>query len=359
MRNRGQAYVIVVIALVCACLALTVGLVTAQLKPAKAVNQQMNDQKKKSPQRQEAQGERQPQDAGMETIKIQTEMVQLDVKVTDQTGRSVPGLTKTDFVVYEDKVGQNIESVNGEEAPVSMGLVIDTSGSMRAKLYTVAEAAQDLIRQMRPDDEAFLVQFKTEAELLQEFTSDRRVLEGALRDLYLGGGTALLDAIIATADHAQEKGRRRRKALVVITDGLEKNSSAKEKEVKEAMKEDEVQLYLVGFVDAEESFRLFGSPAKKAKDLLTRLAEDSGGRAFFPTDAREAPAIAAQIARDLRAQYVISYYPSNERHDGSFRTVRVAISHGDDRKLVVRTRQGYYARDDRGMTQGAGGRRLE
>ena len=132
-----------------------------------------------------------------------------------------------------------------------------------------------MIRQMRPDDEAFLVQFKTEAELLQEFTSDRRELEDALRDLYLGGGTALLDAIIATADHTQEKGRRRRKALVVITDGLEKNSSAKEKEVKEAMKEDEVQLYLVGFVDEEESFRLFGSPTKRAKDLLTLLAEQS------------------------------------------------------------------------------------
>jgi Ca-activated chloride channel homolog len=359
MRNRRQAHVIVVIALVCACLALTVGLATAQLKLAKTVHQQTNDQKKKSPQRQEAQGERQPQDAGVETIKIQTEMVQLDVKVTDQTGRSVPGLTKTDFVVYEDKVGQSIESVSGEEAPVSMGLVIDTSGSMRAKLYTVAEAAQDLIRRMRPDDEAFLVQFKTEAELLQEFTSDRRALEDALRDLYLGGGTALLDAIIATADHAQQKGRRRRKALVVITDGLEKNSSAKEKEVKEAMKEDEVQLYLVGFVDEDESFRLFGSPAKRAKDLLTRLAEDSGGRAFFPTDARETPAIAAQIAKDLRAQYVISYYPNNERHDGSFRTVRVALSHEDNRNLVVRTRQGYYARDDRGITQGAGGRRLE
>ena len=120
----------------------TVGLATAQLKPAKTVHQQTSDQKKKSPQRQEAQGERQPQDIGGESIKIQTEMVQLDVKVTDQTGRSIPGLTKTDFVVYEDKVGQNIESVSGEEAPVSMGLVIDTSGRMRGKLKTAAEAAK-------------------------------------------------------------------------------------------------------------------------------------------------------------------------------------------------------------------------
>jgi VWFA-related protein len=273
-------------------------------------------------------------------------MVQLDVKVTDQNGRPVSGLMRNDFVVYEDKVNQNIESVSSEETPVSMGLVVDASGSMRPKIFTVADAALGLIKQMRPDDEAFLAQFQTEAELLQEFTSNRRELEDALGHLYVGGGTALLDAIISTADHAREKGKRRRKALVVITDGLEKNSSVKEKEVIEAMKEDEVQLYLVGFVDDEESFSLFGrSPAKKAKDLLTRLAEDSGGRAFFPTDVREMPAIAAQIAKDLRAQYVISYYPSNDRRDGSFRTVRVMVDHGDNRKLIARTRQGYYARN--------------
>jgi Ca-activated chloride channel homolog len=308
-------------------------------------NQQRGDQQKKAPQRQEGRGERQPQDTGSGSIKIPTEMVQLDVKVTDQNGRSIPDLTRNDFVVYEDKVSQSIESVSGEEAPVSMGLVIDTSGSMRPKIYTVSEAARGLIRQMRPDDEAFIAQFKTEAELLQEFTSNRRELEDALGQLTVNGGTALLDAIIATADHAREKGKRRRKALIVITDGVEKNSSVKEKEVIEVMKEDEVQLYLVGFVDEDESFSLFGSRAQKAKDLLIRLAEDSGGRSFFPTDVRETPAIAAQIAKDLRAQYVISYYPSNDKHDGSFHSVRVVVNHGDNRKLIARTRQGYYARN--------------
>jgi VWFA-related protein len=219
----------------------------------------------------------------------------------------------------------------------------------------VSEAARGLIRQMRADDEAFLVQFKTEIDLVQEFTSDRPKLEDSLGELYAGGGTALLDAIIATADHARENGRRRRKALIVITDGVEKNSSSKEKEVIEAMKKDEVQVYLVGFVDQEASGGFFGkSPSKKAKDLLVRLAEDSGGRAFFPTDIGEMPAIAAQISKELRAQYVISYYPSNNRHDGSFRSVRVAVN---NRKWIARTRQGYYAPDDRGESQGAGYRR--
>jgi Ca-activated chloride channel homolog len=345
MRNREQFRLIVVIAIVCACISFTIGLATAQdplqLPHARLVNKQRGDQQKRSPQRQEAQ----PQDTGGESIKITTEMVQLDVKVTDQNGRPISGLTKNDFAVYEDKVGQSIESVSGEEAPVSMGLVIDTSGSMREKLFTVADAARDLIRQMRRDDEAFLVQFNTESDLIQDFTSNRRELEKALGELYAGGGTALLDAIIATADHAREKGQRRKKALVVITDGLDKNSSTKEKEVIDAMKEDEVQVYLVGFVDEEESGGFFSrSPAKKAKQLLTRLAEDSGGRAFFPTDVSEMPAIAAQIAKELRAQYVISYYPSNSRRDGSFRSVRVMVN---NRKLIAQTRQGYYAPDDR------------
>jgi Ca-activated chloride channel homolog len=350
MRHREQVRVIIVLAPVCSCLALTIGLATAQNPPhpptARLVNQQKGDQEKKTPQRKEARAEGQSKDAVGGSIKIPTEMVQLDVKVTDQDGRPVPGLTRNDFAVYEDKISQSIESVNSEEAPVSMGLVIDTSSSMRAKLYTVSLAARGLIKQMRPDDEVFLAQFKTEAVLVQEFTSNQRELEDALGHLYLSGGTALLDAIIATADHAHEKGRRRRKALVVITDGLEKNSSAKEKEVVETMKEDEVQLYLVGFVDEEVSFGPFvRPPAKKAKDLLTRLAEDSGGRAFFPTEVKEMPAIAEQIAKDLRAQYVISYYPSNDKHDGSFHAVRVVVNHGDSRKLIARTRQGYYARN--------------
>jgi VWFA-related protein len=350
MRHREQVHVIIVLALTCACPALTIGLATAQNPPqpppVRSVNQRRRDQQKKTPQRQEAQAEGQSQDTGGGSIKIPTEMVQLDVKVTDQNGRSIPDLTRNDFVVYEDKVSQSIESVSSEETPVSMGLVIDTSSSMRPKIYTVSEAARGLIGQMRPDDEAFLAQFKTEAELLQEFTSDRRELEDALGHLTVNGGTALLDAIIATADHAHEKGKRRRKALVVITDGLERNSSIKEKEVIEVMKEDEVQLYLVGFVDKVEPGDIFGrSPAKKAKDLLIRLADDSGGRGFFPADASETPAIAAQIAKDLREQYVISYYPSNDKHDGSFHSVRVMVNHGDNRRLIARTRQGYYARN--------------
>ena len=288
-------------------------------------------------------------------IRVDTDMVLLDVTVIDQNNTPVMNLKKEDFSVYEDKVKQTVESVSREEVPVSFGMVIDTSGSMKPKLHTVSDAAVSLVKQMRLDDEAFVSSFKAEAELVQDFTADRRELEDAIGKLYTSGGTALLDAIIATADYAQEKGKRRRKALVIFSDGLEKNSSVKEKEVMEAIKENEVQVYLVGFIDLEmEENRPFGkSPAKKAKELLSGIADDSGGRAYFPKDIGEIPAVAAQISKDLRTQYVVSYYPTNDNRDGAFRNVQVSVSSQGAGKLIARTRRGYYARNEKGRSPAA------
>lgn len=303
-------------------------------------------EKSKRDQRQGAVAEEQTPATGEDRIVVDTDLVQLDVTVIDQNNAPIFDLKKDDFQVFEDRIKQEIHTVSREEVPVSLGLVIDTSGSMRSKLQTVSDAARNLIRQMKNDDESFIAQFKAEPELVQDYTRDKRELEDAIDQLYTSGGTSLLDAIVATADYAHQKGTQRRKALIVITDGLEKNSSVKEKEVMEAMREDEVQVYMVGFIDEEDDQRsLFGkSPAKKAKELLSRLAEDSGGRAFFPKDVSEMSAIAEQIARDLRTQYVISYYPTNADRDGKFRTVRVVVDSKDKRKLIPRTRQGYYAR---------------
>lgn len=311
-----------------------------------------SSQQQREPQRQGAEAEPRQGDESGEKIVVDTELVQLDVAVIDQENRPIYNLGQNDFSVYEDKVKQSLESVSREEVPISLGIVIDTSGSMRTKLKTVSDAAAGLIKTMKNEDEAFIAQFKVEPELVRDFTRDKLELEDGLNDLFTGGGTSLLDAVIATADYAHEKGKQRRKALVVISDGLEKNSSVKEKEVMQALKEDEVQVYFVGFVDEEEdAASLFGkSPAKKAKDLLVRLAEDSGGRAFFPKDVSEMPAITQQIAKDLRTQYVLTYYPTNPNRDGSFRTVRVVVNPKDpNRKLIARTRQGYYARSDRGQ----------
>jgi Ca-activated chloride channel homolog len=314
----------------------------------KQTPQQKDASDKKSERRHGAQADDQASDKGA-IIKVDTDMVLLDVTVIDQNNIPVMNLKKEDFSVYEDKVKQTIESVSREEAPVSFGMVIDTSGSMKPKLHTVSDAAVLLIKQMRQDDEAFVASFKAEAELAQEFTADRRELEDAIGKLYTSGGTALLDAIIATADYAQEKGKRRRKALVIFSDGLEKNSSVKEKEVMEVIKENEVQVYLVGFIDVEmEENRPFGkSPAKKAKELLSVIADDSGGRAYFPKDISEIPAVAAQISKDLRTQYVVSYYPTNENRDGAFRNVQVSVNSQGASKLIARTRRGYYARNEK------------
>lgn len=308
--------------------------------------QEAQPPKKKEPQRQGAEVEQQPTEKGL-VEKIDTDLVLLDVAVIDQSGRPIMNLTKDEFTVYENKVLQPVESVDIVDAPLSLGLVIDTSGSMRTKLQTVSDSALTLVKQLKDQDEAFIAQFKAEAELLRDFTRDKRELEDGLNELFTGGGTALLDAIIATADHAQQKGRQRKKALVVITDGVEKNSSWKEKEVIKAIQEDDVQVYLVGILDeSDDGSSLFGKSAtKKAKDLLIHLAEDSGGRAFFPKDASEMPAVMAQVAKDLRSQYVIGYSPTNEKKDGTYRTIKVVAAPKDNRKLIVRTRQGYTAKN--------------
>ena len=299
--------------------------------------------KKKEPQRQGSEADN-SQDGIIE--RISTEEVVLDVAVFDQTGKPIETLKEADFQVFEDKVKQDLTSARRVDVPLSLGIVIDTSGSMRTKLQTVSDSALGLIKQMKSEDEAFLSQFKAEAELVRDFTRDKRELEDGLNDLYTGGGTALLDAIIATADYAQEKGKQRKKALIVITDGVEKNSAVKEKEVSKVIQEDDVQVYLVGILDeTDEPSGLFGrSGAKKAKDLLIKLAEDSGGRAFFPKDAREIPAVMAQIAKDLRSQYVLSYAPSNDKKDGTYRKILVDVSQKENRKYIVRTRQGYTAK---------------
>jgi Ca-activated chloride channel homolog len=343
MYTRGGFRITISILLASALSVSTLTQIAAQY-PLQAPQPKI-DKSKKADRHQGAQSDDLSQEPSGEVIKIDTELVQLDVTVIDQNNNPVFSLNKDDFTVYEDRVKQAINSLSREEVPISFGIVVDTSGSMRPKLQTVSDAARDLIKEMRADDEAFIAQFKAESEMVREFTDDKRALEGALEQLFTSGGTALLDAIIATSDYAQEKGKRRRKAIIVMSDGLEKNSAFKEREVINAIKENEVQLYMVGFLEEDESRSFFGKSAtKKAQELLVRLAEDSGGLAFFPKDLSEIPAIAAQIGKDLRTQYIISYYPSNSLRDGTFRTVRVEVNSNTKRKLIARTRQGYYAR---------------
>jgi Ca-activated chloride channel family protein len=290
------------------------------------------------------------QEQTKDIIKIDTNMVQLDVMVIDRFNHPIFNLTKSDFTVFENKSQQRIESGNIEAVPVSFGLVIDTSESMRSKIRTVAEGAMTLINEMRPGDEAFIAQIKSKPDLVQEFTSDKAVLEKALRGLNPSGGTSLLDAVIATAGFAKEYGKQRRKALIVITDGLERNSKVQEKEVINAITENEVQVHMIGFLDEEDepSHVFYKSPNKRAMELLSKISDDSGGRAYFPKDLFEMPGISAQISKDLRTQYIISYYPKNDKEDGGYRAVRVMVNQKDkNNKLTARTRLGYFSRNNK------------
>jgi Ca-activated chloride channel homolog len=307
--------------------------------------QEKVDQSPKASPKQDAQSANQILETINEPIKIGTDFVELDVTVIDQSNNPVADLSKEDFTVYEDKVKQVIESVRREDVPISIGLVLDTSGSMREKIDTVIAAARDLVKQMKPADEGFAAQFKSETELLQGLTSDTLKLEKSMEGLVSNGGTAFFDSIINAAEYSHKNGKKRRKAIVIFTDGAERVSSVTEKEVVEAIKEYEVQVYLVGFTNEEDVTTFYGSTERKnARELLSRLALDSGGRAFFPNDLSEMAAIAAQIAKELQTQYVISYYPTNDKRDGTYRAVRVMVKPQGNRRLIARTRQGYYAK---------------
>src|SRR5262245_18469419 len=222
MLNR-TAFRIFSLALIIALLSLpatqSAGAQDPPRPPEPKQTQQPKDPKdRKGAQRQGAQADEQAPNRD-NTIKIETELVLLDVTVVDQNNMPVFNLKKEDFSVFEDRIKQTIESVSREEVPVSFGLVIDTSGSMRSKLENVSDGAVMLIKQIRQTNEAFVASFKAEPELVQDFSADRRELEDAISELYTSGGTALLDAIIATADYAHEKGKQRRKALVIFSDG--------------------------------------------------------------------------------------------------------------------------------------------
>jgi Ca-activated chloride channel family protein len=274
---------------------------------------------------------------------IEAELVLLDVSVIDKANRPVFDLAKERFQVSEDGVTQQIAFFDREETAVSLALVIDTSGTMRSKLETVVQAVTNLVRADKPEDEVAVIQFKDQIELLEEFTTDEREVEDALGDLVAHGQTALLDAVLLSSDYVQKEGRRRRKALLVVTDGLEEGSYYTYDQVAERLRQLDVRLYFIGFTnDLDQTGSIFRkSPKKNAETLLGRLAEESGGRAFFPADVSEVGAISDEIARDLRTVYAIGYYPTNDKRDGTFRKVSVKIP--GDSKYSVRTRTGYYA----------------
>jgi Ca-activated chloride channel homolog len=281
-------------------------------------------------------------------VKLDTQLVVLDVSVVDRGNRSVFDLPEQRFQIFEDGAPQAISFFSREQQPVSLALAIDTSGSMRSKLDAVVDAATNLVRANKPSDESAVLQFKDQVELVQEFTRDTSEIDDALNDLIANGQTSLLDAIMLSADYVQKDGRHTRKALVVVSDGLEKGSYYSLDQVVEHMRTLDVRLYLIGFTsDLVDSAGIFKKSQKaKAEDLLNKLAEETGGRAFFPKDVSELGPVTDQIAQDLRTVYAIGYYPTNSKKDGTYRKLDVRVLGPDqkpDAKLSARTRTGYTA----------------
>ena len=293
-----------------------------------------------------------------EIIRTETDLINLNVRVIDRQNRPLGDLTQSAFRVFEDGIEQQIALFTKEEVPISYGLVVDNSGSVRNQLQQIIDAAKTIIESNKQGDETFLVRFTSSdnIEVLQDFTSNQQSLFDALEDMYpQAGQTAVIDAVYLSAERVGQYRRgdalsdRRRRALIIVTDGEDRDSHYRQEQLFGQLREMDVQIYVIGFVNEleREGGIIRRSQRERAMNLLNRLASETGGRAFYPTSLAELPGIAQEITRDMRTQYVISYSPTNRARDGSFRRVRVAVAEGPggERRIAV-TRPGYTAPRD-------------
>lgn len=291
-----------------------------------------------------------------EVVTIDASLVNLHVRVVDRNNRPINDVASADFRVVENGVPQQIQFVNREEVPITYGLVVDNSGSLRSQIGQVIEAAKIIVASNKEGDEATVIRFisSEDIKIMQPFTADKTELNDALDDMFIESGqTAVIDAVYLAAENISERRKndpaedKRRRALILVTDGEDRNSFYKAEQLFEALKEEDVQIFVIGFVNELEKERGFISKSKrqKAVDLLDRMAKETGGRTFYPTSLSELPTIAEQITKDLRTQYVISYRPEVKGRPGEYRPVRVAVADGrGGEKRIAVTRSGYTAR---------------
>ena len=282
-----------------------------------------------------------PQDAGT-TLRVETTLVQIPVSVTDSVNRFVLGLQKQDFHLFEDGVEQDIAHFSGDEAPLSVGLAFDESGSMDYKLQTAQAATIELLKTMNRDDETFLVVFSDTAHVSVGFTSHPEQIQNALLGAQSGGLTAMLDGVNLALSE-MKKARNTRKAIVIISDGGDNHSHYKSAQIEALVREADVQIYAMGVFDPIASLGLAPEVISGPR-LLSEIATQTGGRAFAASLNSDLPSIAARVAVELRNEYVLGYYPKNGAHDGNYRKVEVKASQpAGVSELKLHWRQGYYA----------------
>jgi Ca-activated chloride channel family protein len=275
------------------------------------------------------------------TFRSQVNEVTLSATVLDSRRHLVTNLAETNFAVYEDNQPQKITFFKRQDIPVSIGIVVDNSGSMRTKRAAVTKAVLNLIQASNPQDEVFVVNFNDDPYLDQDFTNKIPPLREALDRVDSRGGTALYDAVIASADHLAKGAKKEKKVLLVITDGVDNESrESLESAIRKVQDDNGPTIYTIGILGDEPG-------VKRAKRALQSLSDQTGGVAFFPKDLMEVDEISQEVARDIRNQYTLTYKPTNPRSNGGYRKVKVEARAPGYKDLQVRTRDGYFADEKR------------
>jgi Ca-activated chloride channel homolog len=281
-------------------------------------------------------------EAGKYTLHEDAYEVRLNATVLDSSGRSIQTLDRTAFTVYEDGVQQTINSFRHEDLPVSLGLLIDSSGSMYDKRQAVDKASLDFVRLSNPEDEEFLVDFSWEAFIDQDFTNNIDKLQQGLGYIKSSGGTAIYDALVASADYLAKNAKHPKQVLLVVTDGEDNASSATlEQTIRRIQDLDGPVIYCVGLLFGEDTDK---RESRHARRVLETLAEQTGGAAYFPKSLNQVDEVAAEVAKDIRTQYTISYHSTKSPTLGGYREVHVEAKAKNMGRMSVRTRSGYYPR---------------
>ena len=273
------------------------------------------------------------------TFTVGTRLVVLPVSVLDKSGKLITDLPQKAFKVFENGIEQPIKIFRREDVPISLGIIIDNSGSMREKRQKVEAASLDLVRASNPQDEVFIVNFNDDAYLDVPLTSDIKKMEEGVARIDSRAGTAMRDAIDMSMTYVKKEGHRQKKVLLVITDGNDNASNISLEKLVTRAQQNEVLVYSIGLLNEEER-----REARLAKRALDAISRDSGGLAFYPKGASDVDAIALQVAHEIRNQYTIAYSPTVPAMDGSFRQIKVTVN--SPGHPTVRTRTGYFATPD-------------
>jgi len=268
-------------------------------------------------------------------------LVVLHATVVDRSGNLLTDLPRTAFHTYEDGVEQDLKVFRREDVPVSLGVIIDNSGSMKGKRARVEAAARNLVAASNPEDEVFVINFNDDVYRDVDLTGDLKKIAQGLARIDSRGGTAMRDAIQAGVLYAKAKGRHDKRVLVVVTDGDDNMSETSLEAVIREAQQRELLIYAIGLLSEEEH-----EAVKRAHQALDAITKATGGLVWYPKEVDEVSRIAVQVAHDIRNQYILAYSPKNTALDGHYRQIKVSAN--GPNHPTVRTRTGYYATADLG-----------